>query len=269
MLQRVKNRKEKKSEVNKLDPRMCIDSYLERKKRSIYTIRDLFSFVCTKRRKGIAISDDLRHTHWKFSIFFFLFFKACLFVNFLSYFFLSKYKLSKLQHMKWFIFIFSKEAEHWRDAYKNFRLLVENHFDGVDKSDKFVDQTQILLEREIKNWVTEHTETKRVEWGGENHIHHSYIAPSPPKNANTHTITLTLIHNSVWAIISKLSMMSDCRKVYILFIICCIFIVVNVHTTLEYQRDDIWIAASVAAVADIRRLYIHCSVIYQYYRHCV
>lgn len=28
-------------------------------------------------------------------------------------------------------------------------LIAENHSDGVDKSDKFVDQMQILLEREM------------------------------------------------------------------------------------------------------------------------
>lgn len=32
----------------------------------------------------------------------------------------------------------------------NFHLIAENHSGGVDKSAKFVDQTQILLKREMK-----------------------------------------------------------------------------------------------------------------------
>lgn len=71
--------------------------------------------------------------------------------------------------------------------------------------------------------------------------------------------------------LSKLSMTSDCRKLYHEYTIylCCIFIVVNVQTPLEYHIDDIWTVVVVAATADIWYLCVHWSVIHQYYRHCV
>lgn len=54
------------------------------------------------------------------------------------------------------IYLFRKEkSQQWHELTAvmsediKYYLIAENHSDGVDKSDKFVDQTQILLEREM------------------------------------------------------------------------------------------------------------------------
>lgn len=59
-------------------------------------------------------------------------------------------KITKIE----MIYLF--QEEHWHELAAvmskdiKFHLIAENHVDGVDKSDKFVDQTQILLEREMR-----------------------------------------------------------------------------------------------------------------------